>query len=116
MSSVRFTIEPSDDYDVRSSPSNNSPYGWNSGVPWRVRFESPPQSPVTDSPPGGSLALIPQMGTEELPDEDEVVLKEGYLAEVTDDPVFRLYTTRYYILRSSSLKFYRRACILSHRH
>lgn len=51
-----------------------------------------------------------------LPIVDNVILKEGYLAEVTDDPVFRLYTTRYYVLGSSSLRYYRQVGNLSFEH
>jgi len=80
---------------------------WGSGKPWRVRFEQP--SPVFNSPVSGSIMLFSSTNpsSSSLPIVDNVVLKEGYLAEVTDDPVFRLYTTRYYVLGPSSLRYYR---------
>lgn len=82
---------------------------WGSGKPWGVRFELP--SPTFSSPVSGSLILSSSTNpsTYSLPIVDNVILKEGYLAEVTDDPVFRLYTTRYYVLGSSSLRYYRQA-------
>ena len=38
---------------------------------------------------------------------DEAVIKEGYLAEVTDGPDYRLYTAKYFVLHPSCLVYYR---------
>ena len=44
---------------------------------------------------------------------DEAIIKEGYLAEVTDGPDYRLYSTKYFVLHPSCLVYYRTVSYLT---